>query len=124
MKITLADREAQLMQILWEKGSSTVAEVREYLADVLAYTTVLTILRNLESKGYVGHEEDGKAYRYAALIEQEAAQHSAIGDLTRKLFSGSSTLLLTQLVSDKSLTRADIRRIRQLLDNAKARGKS
>ena len=56
MKITLAEREAELMQVLWEHGPSTVGEVQERLRDDLAYTTVLTILQKLEKKGYVNHE--------------------------------------------------------------------
>ncbi len=63
MQITLSDREAELMDVLWEHGPSTVAEVKDRLADELAYTTVLTMLRNLEAKGYVGHETEGRAHR-------------------------------------------------------------
>jgi BlaI family penicillinase repressor len=78
MEITFTDREASLMEVLWEQGPSTVAEVREHLADRLAYTTVLTILRNLESKGYVTHDEDGRAHRYSAAVNQDVSQHSAV----------------------------------------------
>ena len=60
MDIHLTDREADIMQILWDRGPSVVAEVRASLEDKLAYTTVLTILRTLEGKGYVGHEEEGR----------------------------------------------------------------
>jgi predicted transcriptional regulator len=115
MKIVLADREAEIMEVLWAHGPSTVAEVREHLPDALAYTTVLTILRNLEAKGYVGHDEDGRAHRYLPRIQREAAQRSALRDLATKLFNGSSALLLTQLVRDEDLTEEDIRRIRRLL---------
>ena len=65
MRVVLTDREAEFMEVLWERGPSTVAEVREHLKDDPAYTTVLTILRNLESKGYVGPTKDGRAHRYA-----------------------------------------------------------
>jgi BlaI family penicillinase repressor len=115
MKISLADREAEIMEVLWERAASTVAEVRDRLKDELAYTTVLTILRILEGKGYVGHDEDGRAHRYSPLIEREAAQRSAVRDLAAKLFKGSNALLLTQLVSDKTLTDEDVKRIRRLL---------
>jgi BlaI family penicillinase repressor len=63
MQINLTDREAELMDVLWEHGPSTVAEVRAKLADELAYTTVLTMLRTLETKGYVRHEAEGRAHR-------------------------------------------------------------
>jgi BlaI family penicillinase repressor len=115
MKIVLADREAEIMEVLWELGAATVAEVREQLEDDLAYTTVLTMLRNLEGKGYVRHDEEGRAHRYLPVVEREAAQRSAVRDLAAKLFKGSSALLLTQLVSDDALTNDDIKRIRRLL---------
>lgn len=115
-EITLTDREADLMEVLWEQGASTVAEVREHLGDPLAYTTVLTILRTLENKGYVAHHEDGRAHRYHALVERERAQRSALRTLAHKLFEGSTALLLTQLVSDEDLTADELRRIKQILD--------
>jgi predicted transcriptional regulator len=116
MDIAFTDREADLMDVLWEHGASTVAEVRERLKDDLAYTTVLTILRNLEAKGYVGHVEEGRAHRYAPLVARDAARRSALSALASKLFKGSTELLLTHLVSDDALTDAEITRIRQLLD--------
>ncbi|MGC3980911.1 MAG: BlaI/MecI/CopY family transcriptional regulator [Steroidobacteraceae bacterium] len=119
MKISLSDREAELMDVLWEHGPSTVAEVKAQLADELAYTTVLTMLRNLEAKQYVGHETEGKAHRYLALIERDVARRSALRHLSSKLFKGSAELLLTHLVADQKLTDAEIQRMRQLLSKAK-----
>jgi BlaI family penicillinase repressor len=116
MDVALTDREAEFMQILWRHGPSTVAEVRDLLADQPAYTTVLTILRNLEAKAYVGHIEEGRAHRYQALVDSDVARSSALRALAQKLFDGSAELLLTHLVSDKRLSGAQIRRIRQLLD--------
>jgi BlaI family penicillinase repressor len=115
--IALADREAEIMQVLWTLGASTVVQVRAQLRDELAYTTVLTMLRSLEAKGYVAHKEEGRAHRYAALITREAAQRSAVRTLATKLFKGSSALLMSQLVSDEALSDEDIRRIRRLLTN-------
>jgi BlaI family penicillinase repressor len=115
MDIAFAARELDLMTVLWEHGPSTVTEVRERLHDDLAYNTVLTILRKLETKGYVGHRAEGRAFRYHALVEREAASTSALGRLLRTLFRGSPELLLTQLVSDKSLTNKDLARMQRLL---------
>ena len=119
----LADREADVMAVLWEHGPSTVAEVREKIADELAYTTVLTTLRNLEAKGHVGHEEEGRAHRYKALVARDVARRSALRHLAGKLFKGSPALLLTHLVADGDLSNEDIERIRKLL-KAKARSNS
>lgn len=116
MEIAFTDRELDIMGVLWDQGSATVAEVRDALADELAYTTVLTVLRVLEEKGYVGHEEEGRAHRYHPLVERQAAGRSALQRLTRKLFKGSPELLLTHLVSDRKLSEEEIRRMRTLLD--------
>ena len=115
MEIKLTDREADLMEVLWRRGPSTVAEVRDSLADELAYTTVLTILRTLEDKGYVAHEQEGRAHRYAAVVEREVARRSALKALKRKLFQGSTGLLLAHLVEDEKLSDEEIQRIRSLL---------
>ena len=116
MDISLTDRETDVMELLWDHGPSVVAEVRARLNDELAYTTVLTILRTLEAKGYVGHDEEGRGHRYFAVVERQAAQKSALQHLTSKLFKGSSELLFAHLVSDRRLRPEQIRRMRKLLD--------
>jgi predicted transcriptional regulator len=123
MSIALTDREADLMQVLWDHGPSLVAEVREHLADPLAYTTVLTVLRILESKGYVGHTEEGRVHRYFATVEKQTARKSALRHLTNKLFEGSSELLMTQLVSDHKLTDEQVQRLRRILVSKRGRSK-
>ncbi|OOG51652.1 BlaI/MecI/CopY family transcriptional regulator [Rhodanobacter sp. C01] len=115
MKISLTDRETDVMQALWDHGPSLVAEVREQLSDKLAYTTVLTVLRTLEGKGYVGHEEEGRGHRYFASVKQRAARKNAVQHLTDKLFKGSAELLFSHLVSEQKLSHEQIRRMRQLL---------
>ena len=116
MSLRLSDRELDVMAVLWTRGSGTVTEVREALADPLAYTTVLTVLRTLEEKGFVGHEEEGKAHRYVPVVARERAGRSALSRMVEKLFDGSPELLLTQLVSDRKLSPLEIRRLRKVLD--------
>jgi BlaI family penicillinase repressor len=115
MRINFTDRELDVMSVLWDAQSATVAEVRERLADDLAYTTVLTVLRTLEQKGYVGHTGEGRAHRYHPLVKRAAAGRSALSKLVDKVFDGSPELLLTQLVSDKNLSDEELRRLRKLL---------
>ena len=117
MEITFTDREADVMRVLWENGPSLVADVRTALSDELAYTTVLTVLRTLETKGYVSHEEEGRGHRYFPLVQQQAARKSALRRLTGKLFDGSTELLFAHLVSDQKLSPAQIKRMRELLNN-------
>ena len=116
MEIVLYERELEVMQVLWERGPSTAREVREALTDEMAYNTVLTVLRRLEDKGYVGHEEEGRAHRYHALVEPQAVRDSALNRLTRRLFRGSPEFLLTHLVSQRKLSHAQLRRLRELVD--------
>ena len=112
----VGDRELDVMGVLWELGSGTVAEVREHLPVELAYTTVLTILRNLEAKGFVSHETEGKAHRYAPRIARQTARRTALARMIDKLFHGSPEQLLAQLVEDRALTAEDLQRIRKRLD--------
>lgn len=124
MDISFTDREADVMQILWDHGPSVVAEVRAHLQDQLAYTTVLTVLRTLETKGYVAHEEEGRGHRYHALIEQQEARKSALQHLTSKLFKGSTELLFAHLVSDRNLGADEVARMRKLLADSTREKKS
>jgi len=114
-EIRFTQRELDVMTVLWEKGPSTVSEVRKALDDELAYTTVLTVLRILEEKGYLGHTAEGRAHRYRPLVERAAAGESALRRLTDRLFGGSRELLLTRLVDDEELTEEELRRMRDLL---------
>jgi BlaI family transcriptional regulator, penicillinase repressor len=124
MRISLADRESELMDVLWDKGPSTVSEVQAQVSDQLAYTTVLTILRKLEAKGYVGHTGDGRAHRYHALIERTAAQEGALKALAARLFKGSSEALLMHLVEREKLSARQVQRIEALLQNTAKKEKT
>ena len=90
------------------RGRTNVEEAREMGA--------WELLRTLEEKGYVDHEDEGKAHRYRPLVGRERAGKSALRRLTRKIFRGSPELLLTHLVSDRDLTAAELKRMRRLLD--------
>ena len=111
----LGDRELDVMGVLWDLGSGTVTEVRDKLPADLAYTTVLTILRNLEAKELVYHSSEGKAHRYFPQIARQAARRNAISKIVDKLFHGSPQQLIAQLVEDEKLSPDDLKRIRALL---------
>jgi predicted transcriptional regulator len=122
MDIVLAEREAQLMQVLWELGPSTVAEVQARLNDELAYTSVLSQLRALESKGYVGHTEEGRAHRYHAVIGRTDAQRGALEALLARLFQGSADDLLLHMVSDAKITAKHVQRIEARVRRKRKKG--
>src|ERR1700745_1312787 len=117
MDIHFTDREIDVMNVLWERGPSLVAEVQAELKDELAYTTVLTILRTLEGKGYGGLAPEGRADHFFAAVKQTVAQKSALRHLTRKLFKGSAELLFVHLVSDQRLSEKQIVNMRKLLES-------
>ena len=116
MRGAFTRRELDVMTVLWDLESATVSEVRSKLKDELAYTTVLTVLRILEQKGYVKHEEDGRAHRYVPLVKRESAGTSALKRLVDTVFQGSPELLMTQLVSEHDLSQAELKRLRKLLE--------
>ena len=88
-ELSLGDRELDVMAVLWEVGDGTVAEVREKLPADLAYTTVLTILRTLEDKGFITHLTEGKAHRYLPAVSQDLAGKSVLARVLDKVFAGS-----------------------------------
>ena len=115
---SLGERELDVMTVLWQRSSGTVAEVQEALSATLAYTTVLTMLRNLEAKGFVRREEEGRAHRYFPKVKQRAEQRRALRRLIDTFFLGSPEALLSQLVDDHALSPAELRRIAKRLGNA------
>ena len=115
MSADFGERELDVMAVLWETGSATVAEVRDRLPADLAYTTVLTILRNLEAKGVVRHEGEGKAHRYFPLVARKTAGRSAVARLIDKMFGGDPSMLVSHLVSDQRLSAAELRKLHAAL---------
>lgn len=115
---SFTERELDIMSILWQEGSGTVAEVRDELADDAGYTTVLKMLQILEQKGMVRHEREGRAYRYYPRVAQEEAGGHALRRVVDKIFQGSAELALAMLVKDTKPGPREIERMRALLDEA------
>ena len=113
--MSIGERELDVMNVLWRDGSGTVADVRDKLPAELAYTTVLTILRNLEEKGLVTRESEGRAHRYFPKVTQRAAQQSAVSRLMTTLFDGSAEHLLVHLVGEQKLTGEQLARVQRLV---------
>ncbi len=112
----LTDHELRLMDVLWSAGLATVAEVTDRVGrPPLAYNTVLTTLRTLEQKGYVAHEEDGRAFIYRPIVAQSQAADSAMRHLLRRFFGDSPGQLALRLLDDKKLDDDDLARIQKAL---------
>ena len=116
----LTDGEARLMAVLWRKGRATVGEVVTALKARRSptYSTVQTMLRILESKGYVAHEKSGRAFVYRPLIDQKAAQRSALSHLVSRLFDGSPSLLVLNVLEDEQIAPAELERLKKLIETA------
>jgi BlaI family penicillinase repressor len=118
----LGERELDVMAVLWEIGSGTVDDVRSRLPHKLAYTTVLTILRNLEAKDFVSHEEEGRAHRYRARVAQQVAQKSALSRIVKKFFAGSPEALLAHLVDEHDVDASELRRLAKTIARREKKG--
>ena len=116
---TLTDSELRLMQVIWDKGQATAAEVLDTLPDAnLAYTTVLNTLRILEAKGYVRHSKDGKAFVYHPVVGQRQARSAALLHLVTRFFSGSPQLLVSNLIEEAHLSKRDLQRLKKLIEES------
>ncbi len=113
--LELGYRELDVMRVLWDLGSGTVTDVRERLPVKLAYTTVLTILRNLEEKSYVSRVAEGRAHRYSPRIGRLAARRSAVARIIDTLFQGAPEELIAHMVEDRTLTPREVRRLRAII---------
>lgn len=116
--LNLTDGELRLMEVLWEKGPATVSDVVEGLpGDVpLAYSTVITTLRILETKGYLKHVKDGRAFVYQPIVGRQQARQSAVTHLVRRFFEGSPERLMLSLLADKKIDRKELGRLRKLIE--------
>lgn len=112
----LTDHELRLMEVLWQCGSATVADVvAELPPPPLAYSTVLTTMRTLEQKGYVAHVEEGRAFVYRALIQRGDAARSAMRHLLGRFFGNSPGAMAVSLLDDTRLTREDVEQLEKIL---------
>ena len=110
---TLTEREAQVMEVLWGLGEATAERVREGLPGGPHDSTVRTLLRVLEAKGYVAHEARGKAFLFRAAVPRAGAQRAAVRSLLGRLFGGSAEDLVLRLIEDEQITPEQLEQIRK-----------
>lgn len=118
---TLTEAEVRIMNVLWEKGSATVHEVLQALPakPALAYNSVLTTIRILETKGYLQHVKDKRAHVYTAKVARKDATRFEIGHLVNRFFGNSHEMLVLNILEDKSIDAEELTRLRQLLEGSK-----
>ena len=113
----ITEGELRLMNVLWDKGRSTVGEIVDALPakPPLAYSTVLTTLRILEVKGYVRHEKEGRAFVYEPALAREEASTGAVRHLLARFFDNSPELLLASLLKDEKISRKELDRLKRMI---------
>jgi len=120
----LSRRERQIMDILYERGSVTAAEVLESLADPPSYSAVRAALRILEEKGHIIHKREGQKYVFRTVVSRRRAQKKATQRLLKTFFEGSTAKAVTALIEDgKSLDADELDRIAMLIDRARKEGR-
>ena len=115
---TLTEAELRIMQVLWQKGPGSVQQILDAMPaqPALAYNTVLTTIRILEKKGYVGHDKDGRAHIFRALVERDEASRSEIRHLVSRFFRNSHEDLVLNILEDRGIAPEELERLRQMLD--------
>jgi len=122
----LGELQREVLELLWESGASTVQKVADQLSEtgrVLAYTTVLTTLQNLEKTGWAKHRRKGRAYVYRAARSKSSAGAKSVRSFIQRAFGGDRLQLFQSLVDDNQLSEEDLQHLQQLID-AKRQEKS
>jgi predicted transcriptional regulator len=114
----LTDAELRLMEVVWRKGGGTVADVVDGVEGEppLSYSTVLTMLRILEQKGYLTHSKEGRAFVYRPKVRREAARENAVVHLLRRFFDDSHELLLLNLIESRKIGADELERLRKRIE--------
>lgn len=122
--LNLSRRERQIVDVLFKLGRASAAEVRGQLPDAPSYSAVRALLRILEEKGHVRHEQDGPRYVYMATVPRESARRSALRHLVQTFFEGSTTQAISALLdsSASKISDDDLERLSRTLEEARKRG--
>lgn len=122
--LDLSRRERQIVDSLFKLGRASAADVRAELPDAPSYSAVRALLRILEDKGHVRHEQDGPRYVYMPTVGRDSAKRSALRHLVQTFFEGSATQAMSALLDSASakLSDADFKRLERMLEEARQRG--
>jgi BlaI family transcriptional regulator, penicillinase repressor len=116
----LTDAEAQVMAVLWRLHSASVGDVVNAINEsrAVTYSTVQTILRILETKGYVTHKKVARAFVYRPVIDEHQARRRALRHLVSRLFEGSPSLLVLNVLEDEEIEPAEREQLKKLIERA------
>ena len=119
----LSRRERQIMDVIYRRGRATAAEVLQDIADPPSYSAVRALLRLLEEKGHVHHEQEGPRYVYLPTVNRERARRSALTHVVRTFFDGSATDAVAALLDNDAVDHADLDRLSALIEQARKEGR-
>ena len=117
----LGDLQLRIMRVLWQRGDASVGTVHEEVGGIakFAYTTIATMLRKMEARGLVSHREEGRSFIYKAKVAEAAVSRSMADDLLQKLFGGSLTQAVNQLLSSREVSKEELRELERLIAERK-----
>lgn len=112
--------QLRIMQILWQKGSATAREITDALspAGEIAHSTVQTLLRKLEAKGAITHTQEERTFVFRPIVRQNEVTEGALQDLLQRVFNGSVSGLVAQLINNEHISAEEFVRLRELIDSA------
>jgi BlaI family transcriptional regulator, penicillinase repressor len=116
----LTPREAQIMEVLWTQGPCPADRIREALPDHPHDSTVRTLLRILETKSFVKHSIQGKAFIYRPAVKRANAERKAVNSLLQRFFGGSAEALVLRLIEDEKLTAVQLEQLKNASGNSDA----
>ena len=119
----LSRRERQIMDVIYARGQATAAEVTAALADAPSYSAVRALLRILEQKGHLRHQQDGPRYVFLPTVPRDRARRSALRNLVRTFFDGSSAQAAAALIDQSQLSDEDFQRLSHAIDKARKEGR-
>jgi predicted transcriptional regulator len=115
---TLTDAELRIMEVLWAKGSATVADVAEALSgkDGTAYTTILTLMRILRDKGYLSCRKQARAHVFTPRVDRDAAARKDVRKLLSRFFSGSPEELVLAFLRDEEISTEELDSLKRRIE--------
>lgn len=114
----LGETEMEVLHHVWELGEATVKQVQKRILESrkVAYTTIMTVMKNLADKGYLKYRKEGLSYVYSPAQEPKSVRFNLVNDLVKKVFKGSPADLVQTLVEQEDLTKQELQEIKKLID--------
>lgn len=117
---TLTNAEHRIMEVIWSRGSATVADVVEALKGKDAYSTILTLMRILKEKGYLATRKEGRAFVFTPKVDRDTAARNAVQQLLWKFFAGSPRELVLSFLREEEITPAELDELKRKIAQSEA----